>query len=67
MRAGQPRDRSADFIRRLDGMCPGELQQRQQAAELNLQNMGITFAVYGHEAGTEKIWPFDLVPRIIEM
>ena len=28
--------------------------------------MGITFNVYGHEAGTEKIWPFDLIPRIIE-
>jgi uncharacterized circularly permuted ATP-grasp superfamily protein len=29
-------------------------------------NMGITFAVYGNEAGTEKIWPFDLLPRIVE-
>ena len=28
--------------------------------------MGITFNVYGHEAGTEKVWPFDIVPRIIE-
>ena len=28
--------------------------------------MGITFNVYGHEAGTEKIWPFDLIPRIID-
>ena len=28
--------------------------------------MGITFAVYGHEAGTEKIWPFDIIPRVID-
>src|ERR1700730_6677636 len=28
--------------------------------------MGITGTVYGHEAGTKKIWPFDIVPRIIE-
>jgi uncharacterized circularly permuted ATP-grasp superfamily protein len=28
--------------------------------------LGITFTVYGHEDGTEKIWPFDLVPRIID-
>ena len=28
--------------------------------------MGITFNVYGHEAGTEKVWPFDLLPRIID-
>jgi uncharacterized circularly permuted ATP-grasp superfamily protein len=27
--------------------------------------MGITFNVYGHAAGTEKIWPFDLIPRVI--
>ena len=27
--------------------------------------MGITFNVYGDGAGTEKIWPFDLLPRII--
>ena len=29
-------------------------------------SMGITFNVYGHEAGTEKVWPFDLIPRVIE-
>ena len=33
---------------------------------MSLQNMGITFNVYGHEAGTEKVWPFDLLPRIID-
>ena len=27
--------------------------------------MGITFAVYGDQQGTEKIWPFDIVPRIV--
>ena len=29
-------------------------------------NMGITFSVYGHAAGTEKVWPFDLIPRIVD-
>ncbi|WP_238381218.1 circularly permuted type 2 ATP-grasp protein [Mariniblastus fucicola] len=33
---------------------------------MSLQKMGITFNVYGHEAGTEKVWPFDLLPRIID-
>ena len=28
-------------------------------------HMGITFSVYGHDAGTEKILPFDLVPRVV--
>jgi uncharacterized circularly permuted ATP-grasp superfamily protein len=42
------------------------LQRRQKAADLALLNMGITFNVYGHEAGTEKVWPFDIVPRILD-
>ena len=31
-----------------------------------LRNLGITFAVYGHQDGTEKVWPFDILPRAIE-
>ena len=48
-------------------LSEGELTRRQKAADLALLNMGITFNVYGHEAGTEKVWPFDIVPRIIEL
>ena len=51
---------------RLKMLAEGELIRRQKAADTALLNMGITFNVYGHEAGTEKIWPFDLIPRIIE-
>ena len=54
------------LVRRLQALSEGELQRRQKAADLALLNMGITFNVYGHEAGTEKIWPFDMIPRIIE-
>lgn len=63
---GRPRPQAASFVRRLNSLDEGELQQRQKLAELNLHDMGITFAVYGDEAGTEKVWPFDLVPRIID-
>jgi uncharacterized circularly permuted ATP-grasp superfamily protein len=42
-----------------------ELQWRKQAADLSFLNQGITFTVYGREEGTEKIFPYDLVPRII--
>ena len=41
------------------------LAERQKLAEEELLEKGITFAVYGHDAGTEKIWPFDVVPRPI--
>ncbi len=63
---GQPRPSGAKFVQRLQSLSQGSLQQRQQAAERSLHNMGITFNVYGHEDGTEKVWPFDLLPRIID-
>lgn len=64
--ADQPRVACREFVARLDDIPPGELRVRQRAAEMNLSNMGITFNVYGHEDGTEKVWPFDLLPRIID-
>jgi uncharacterized circularly permuted ATP-grasp superfamily protein len=63
---GSPRSRGEPLVRRLQTIPMEDLQRRQKAAEMALLNMGITFAVYGHEAGTEKIWPFDIVPRIID-
>ena len=46
-------------------MPDGELLRRQRSAERALLHMGITFSVYGDSAGTERIFPFDLVPRIV--
>src|SRR3954454_10772083 len=63
---GRPRPRAELLAWRLKALSDGELQKRQKAADMALLNMGITFNVYGHEKGTEKIWPFDLIPRIIE-
>jgi len=63
---GTPRPRAELLAWRMKTLSPGELASRQRAADQALLNMGITFNVYGHEQGTEKIWPFDLVPRILE-
>lgn len=41
------------------------LQAVQRNAELSLLNQGITFTVYADERGTEKIFPLDVVPRIV--
>ena len=38
---------------------------RQKAAEALLLKMGITFNVYGQDEGREKIFPFDIIPRIV--
>lgn len=50
---------------RLLTLSPEELNQRQQAADLAFLSQGITFTVYGNDAGTERIFPYDLLPRII--
>ena len=62
----EPRPGAELLARRLAGFTNGELAERQRAADKALLTMGITFNVYGHEAGTEKIWPFDIVPRVID-
>lgn len=63
---GQPRAACAPYVERLNTIPIQELRRRQQAAEIALRNMGITFNVYGHEEGTEKVWPFDVLPRIMD-
>ena len=47
----------------LASMSPEALAERQRHAEEELLEKGITFAVYGHNDGKEKVWPFDIVPR----
>jgi len=42
-----------------------EILRRKHSADLSFLNQGITFTVYGREEGTEKIFPYDLLPRII--
>ncbi|MGH7792257.1 MAG: circularly permuted type 2 ATP-grasp protein, partial [Thermodesulfobacteriota bacterium] len=49
----------------LDKLGPDELMHRQHAAERALLAMGITFNVY-KEGNTEHIFPFDIIPRIID-
>ena len=63
---GEARTSCETFAQRLKRFSDDELSSRQQSAELLLRDLGITFTVYGHEAGTEKIWPFDLLPRIVD-
>jgi uncharacterized circularly permuted ATP-grasp superfamily protein len=53
------------LYRRLAALPADELRYRQQAADLSFLNQGITFTVYGEEQGTERIFPYDLVPRIL--
>ena len=62
---GSPRPEARQLVERIEGLPAGELVRRHQAAERSLLHTGITFTVYGDEAGTERIFPFDIVPRIV--
>ncbi len=57
--------RFENVTNRLNQLSFEELKLRQQATEQRMEDLGITFAVYGHKSGTEKIWPFDIIPRVI--
>ncbi len=62
---GQPRPEAALLLERINSLSAGELQQRQQAAQIALFKQGVTFNVYGDSQGTERIIPFDIIPRIV--
>ena len=52
--AGWLKDTSAEFI-----------AQKREEADRAFHRVGITFAVYGEDAGTERLIPFDIIPRVI--
>lgn len=62
---GLPRQHYQALFQRLLELSPAEFRQRQQAADIAFLNQGITFTVYGDDEGTERIFPYDLLPRII--
>ena len=49
----------------IESLSAGQLLRYKHAAERLLLQLGITFNVYGDSAGAERIFPFDLIPRII--
>lgn len=50
---------------RLKELGADEINRRQQAADQSFLQQGITFTVYGRDEGTEKIFPYDVLPRIV--
>src|ERR1700704_5750062 len=63
--AGRPRPYCRPLFEDLRAASQSELRQRQLEADKAFLTQGITFTVYGDEEGTERIFPFDLLPRII--
>jgi uncharacterized circularly permuted ATP-grasp superfamily protein len=62
---GTPRPDALPLINRIDSLGMEEIKRRQQSAQSTLFKMGVTFNVYHNNEGTERIFPFDLIPRIV--
>src|SRR6202030_3894966 len=62
---GAPRSPYAKVFQRLASMPPEQFEERRKLADLSFLIQGITFTVYSDGRGTERLFPFDLIPRII--
>ncbi|MES1254867.1 MAG: circularly permuted type 2 ATP-grasp protein, partial [Acidobacteriota bacterium] len=63
--SGRPRAHCRPLFEDLRAASQADLAQRQMEADKAFLTQGITFTVYGDDQGTERIFPFDLLPRII--
>ena len=61
----KPRVQYEGLWQRLLELSSDELEQRQQASDMSFLHQGITFTVYDDDQGTERTFPFDLLPRIL--
>jgi uncharacterized circularly permuted ATP-grasp superfamily protein len=62
---GEIRPHYAKFAGLFQATTKEEFDHKRQSVDLAFMRQGVTFNVYGDSAGTEKIFPFDLLPRII--
>src|SRR6202050_474147 len=62
---GHPRAQYTKLFQRLASMAPNQFEERRKLADLSFLIQGITFTVYSDGRGTERLFPFDLIPRIL--
>ena len=62
---GTVRPHYSKLLERFKEMERAEFERKRELAASTFLNQGITFTVYNDDQGTERIFPFDLVPRII--
>ena len=64
---GHARAASRGLVSFIRNLTMKTLASRQQAAELAIQEMGISFTVYGDGENIDRCWPMDIIPRIISL
>ena len=50
---------------RICNLSESEFEEKKKQADSSFLEHGVTFTVYGDDKGTERIFPFDLIPRVI--
>jgi uncharacterized circularly permuted ATP-grasp superfamily protein len=63
---GQPRPPAAPLIDWMGQLPADSLRKHHETAQVALFNLGVTFRVYSDQQGIERIFPVDIIPRIIE-
>jgi uncharacterized circularly permuted ATP-grasp superfamily protein len=63
--SGEPRPHYQTLHERFSTLSVGDMNERARAADISFLYQGITFTVYSEDEGIERIFPFDLIPRII--
>ncbi len=63
--AGNVREHYKGYADWLAATPPERIARKRAEADLAFHRVGITFAVYGEEAGKERLIPFDIIPRVI--
>ncbi|MDX2052127.1 MAG: circularly permuted type 2 ATP-grasp protein [Polyangiaceae bacterium] len=63
--SGEVRPAYRELARRLGEMSGEDFTRRQRTADILLRNQGVTFTVYSDDAGIEKVFPFDPIPRLM--
>lgn len=62
---GRVRSETARVVGLLGSLGEREFRRRQKLADATFMRSGITFSVYSDRRGAERIFPFDLVPRLV--
>ena len=62
---GSARAGASGVVKRLNALGETEFRLRQRLADEAFLRSGVTFSVYADQRGSEKIFPFDLVPRVV--
>jgi uncharacterized circularly permuted ATP-grasp superfamily protein len=63
--AGTPRHHYDKMLQRFGQFSLGDIKARREIVNIFFRNQGITFTVYGEDDGVERLFPFDLIPRIV--